>query len=49
LKEQGLLPGPYFAKLLREIREAQLDGEIESKEDAIEWAVTRSRAVSGGG
>jgi len=37
----GLKPGPSFGKLLEEIREAQLDGTIHSKREAIEWLQRR--------
>ena len=33
----GFAPGPLFHKILKEIEEAQLEGEIRSKEEAMEW------------
>ena len=35
LIEQGYTPGPLFKKILERVQEAQLDGEIETKEEAI--------------
>jgi poly(A) polymerase len=43
LVRHGLEPGPLFAELLEQIREAQLDGQIQSKREALEW-VDRRRA-----
>jgi poly(A) polymerase len=37
LVRHGLEPGPLFGKLLDHIREAQLDGKIRSKREALEW------------
>ncbi len=37
LARHGLTPGPLFATLLEAVREAQLDGLIHSKRDALEW------------
>jgi len=39
LLELGLQPGPLFRPLLNQIIEAQLDGEISSKEDAVTFAL----------
>ena len=37
LVRHGLKPGPQFAVLLDRVREAQLDGQIQSKREALEW------------
>jgi poly(A) polymerase len=37
LVRHGLEPGPQFARLLEQIREAQLEGQIQSKREALEW------------
>jgi poly(A) polymerase len=37
LARHGLTPGPIFAKILEAVREAQLDGAIQSKREALEW------------
>jgi poly(A) polymerase len=37
LVRHGLKPGPRFGELLDQIREAQLDGLIQSKREALEW------------
>jgi tRNA nucleotidyltransferase/poly(A) polymerase len=37
----GLTPGPIFQKILKEVEEAQLEGEIGTKEQAIEWVAER--------
>ena len=37
LVRHGLEPGPAFGKILEKVREAQLDGTIRSKREALEW------------
>jgi|TARA_B110000495_G_C23031428_1_gene614411 tRNA nucleotidyltransferase (CCA-adding enzyme) len=37
LKELGFQPGPQFSKLLTSLRESQLDGELTTREQAVEW------------
>jgi poly(A) polymerase len=37
LVRHGLSPGPHFATILEEIREAQLDRLLNSKREALEW------------
>ena len=37
LVRHGLQPGPRFAELLERIREGQLEGQIHSKKEALEW------------
>jgi poly(A) polymerase len=37
LVRHGLEPGPSFALILEKIREAQLEGRIQSKREALEW------------
>ena len=37
LVRHGLKPGPRFAVLLERVREAQLEGQIHSKREALEW------------
>ena len=37
LVRHGLKPGPRFAVLLDRVREAQLDGQVQSKREALEW------------
>jgi putative nucleotidyltransferase with HDIG domain len=37
LARRGLKPGPQFKILLDRAREAQLDGQIHSKREALEW------------
>src|SRR4029077_6349231 len=37
LVRHGLEPGAHFATILEQVREAQLDGQIESKRAALEW------------
>jgi poly(A) polymerase len=37
LVRHGLKPGPLFKKLLEQLREAQLDGIMNSKQEALEW------------
>jgi poly(A) polymerase len=37
LIEQGFVPGPEFREILAHVEEAQLGGELCSREDALEW------------
>ena len=43
LARLGLRPGPIFAKLLDEIREAQLDGTLQDKQQALDWAEAKKQ------
>ena len=36
MREFGLAPGPIYKKLLDAVREAQLDGTIKTRKDAVE-------------
>jgi poly(A) polymerase len=36
----GLTPGPIFADILRQVEDAQLGGELTSREEALEWIQT---------
>jgi len=36
LKEAGYQPGPAFSKMLEAVEDAQLDGKIHTKEEALE-------------
>jgi poly(A) polymerase len=38
----GLKPGVEFAKILEQVREAQLEGQIETKHAAVEWVETHN-------
>ncbi len=38
----GLEPGVQFATILDQVREAQLEGQIQTKQAAIEWVVSQS-------
>lgn len=40
----GLTPGPIFQIILKEVEEAQLNGEIGSKEQALQWVKGRYRS-----
>ncbi len=33
----GFSPGPIFSEIFKKIEEAQLNGEIRTKEQAMEW------------
>jgi hypothetical protein len=33
----GLTPGPIFSDILRRVEDAQLGGELTSREEALEW------------
>lgn len=39
----GFAPGPVFHKILAEVEEAQLEGELKTKEEALEWVKRRYR------
>ncbi len=41
LQEMGYIPGPLFAKILRSVEDAQLEGRLQSKERAIEYVLTQ--------
>jgi poly(A) polymerase len=45
LVRHGLEPGAQFAVILEGVREAQLDGQIQSKREALEWV---DRQLAGG-
>lgn len=44
LKQLGLEPGPQFKELLQGVRAAQLDGILQSHEDAMKWVQERLRS-----
>jgi len=37
LIEMGFKPGPLFAQILRQVEDAQLGGELTTREDALAW------------
>ena len=41
LRSLGFEPGPMYARVLQEIRDAQLNGNLHTKEDATAWAVRK--------
>jgi poly(A) polymerase len=41
LIELGLTPGPLFKKILADVEEKQLDGEIATREEALRWVTER--------
>lgn len=41
LIELGFSPGPLFGRILSEIEEAQLNGELASREEAKRWVIER--------
>ncbi len=43
LQAAGLRPGPSFARILQAVRDAQLDGEIRTNEEAIAMAMKLSK------
>jgi hypothetical protein len=40
LKNLGVTPGPRFKELLERVRDAQLDGAVTSREEAVEFLRT---------
>ena len=41
LKGMGYAPGPLFSQILRSVEDAQLEGQIHTKEDAEEYVASR--------
>ena len=39
LIEMGFTPGPLFQKILHQVEEAQLEGELRTKEQAVAWVM----------
>jgi hypothetical protein len=37
LQAMGFHPGPLFAEILRSLEDAQLDGQIRKREEAVEY------------
>lgn len=37
LIEMGFSPGPKFSEMLKQVEEAQLNGDLHSREEALEW------------
>jgi poly(A) polymerase len=48
LVRHGLEPGAQFAMILEQVREAQLEGQIQSKRAALEWIDSRRSGPTGG-
>ena len=46
LADRGLEPGELIGSLLRGVREAQLEGSVRSREEALDWA--RAALEAGG-
>ena len=46
LRTQGLQPGPKFKTILQAVRDAQLDGEIQTQEEAIRLALRLAAEIS---
>ena len=45
LVEMGYLPGPRFGEILSELEDAQLEGQVKSREEAQEWVRRRFQAI----
>jgi poly(A) polymerase len=45
LLAMGLQPGPEFARILRGIEDAQLEGQLKTKEEAKEYVVRNSKGM----
>ncbi|MFC1735402.1 CCA tRNA nucleotidyltransferase [Candidatus Hydrogenedentota bacterium] len=43
LVKMGFAPGPIFSEILKEVEDAQLDGKISSREEAVEFVEGRFR------
>ncbi len=46
LARHGLKPGPQFKILLDRVRELQLEGQVQSKREALEWVDRELRAAA---
>jgi poly(A) polymerase len=44
LIEMGYIPGPIFTEILRQVEDAQLGGELTSRQEAIEWVKQKYRS-----
>jgi len=49
LIELGLEPGPVFSEILREVQDAQLEGRLVTREEALEMVRRREEARESGG
>lgn len=47
LKDLGLRPGPEFKKILDKVAEKQIEGSIETREEAIKFATQMARSLGG--
>jgi poly(A) polymerase len=47
LVRRGFKPGAQFATILQKTRDAQLDGEIHTKRDALDWAARQVESSGG--
>ena len=45
----GLTPSPLFAKILKQVDEGRLSGELETRDQALEWVRTYLERLSEGG
>jgi hypothetical protein len=43
LKSMGLVPGPQFREILLAVEEAQLEGRLQDRESALQFARSMSR------
>jgi poly(A) polymerase len=43
LKRMGYAPGPLFSEILRSLEDAQLEGQVQDKEAAVEFVCSRFR------
>ncbi len=43
----ALHPGPFFSELLNALQEAQVEGEVNSREEALQWIGARIKAETG--
>jgi poly(A) polymerase len=41
LIELGLSPGPLFGEILAQVEELQLAGELQTREQALQWVTTK--------
>ncbi len=48
IRELGLAPGPMIGRILEDVREAQAAGEIQTREEALEWARRHGSGASTG-
>jgi hypothetical protein len=48
LRNMGFRPGPVFSQILKNLEDAQLEGQVKSREEATEFVLARFGSAKGG-